>query len=229
MILAIVGTRNLDSYKRFKGRLEFNFLEVPNYPALSPPALSEFTEFVSGGAKGTDTHAVRLAEELGIPIKVFLPEYDKYGKNAPLIRNTQIVDYADQVVAFIDDQSRGTWDIVNKAREAKKDVYLIKLDDDKEEVLESWVREGLCPNGFQDHKESARIDGYDCHSPHPNYRLTIWERGNKEEPSEGGYFHYREDAERMKEYLEQVLSLDNVIIKLDTLPEKDYEFKENNQ
>ena len=229
MKLAIVGTRNLDSYKRFKARLEFLFLEVPDYPALSPPALSEFTEFVSGGTKGIDQFAERLAEELGIPIKVFLPEYDKYGKNAPLIRNTQIVNYADLVVAFVDDHSRGTWDYVNKAREAKKNVYLIKLNDDEQEVLESWVREGLCPNGFQEQKESARIDGYDCHCPHPNYRLTIWEIENKEEPSEGGYFHYREDAERMKEYLEQVLSPDNVIIKLDTLPEKDYEFKENNQ
>ena len=217
MKLAIVGVLCQDDYHKTRERLDFRF-----------PALSEVTKFVSSGDQGAGGFAERLAENLGKPIKEFLPNYKRYGRAAPLVRNTQLVEYADYIIVFIDEYSRGTYDFIKKAKAANKPLTVIYLNDE-EDVLRSWVREGLCPNGFQDHKESARIDGYDCHSPHPNYRLTIWERGNKEEPSEGGYFHYREDAERMKEYLEQVLSPDNVIIKLDTLPEKDYEFKENNQ
>ena len=40
------------------------------------------TEIVSGGADGVDTYASELAELLHIPLKVFLPDYEKYGKIA---------------------------------------------------------------------------------------------------------------------------------------------------
>lgn len=214
MKIAIVGTRNLTSYSRFLGRLMHNC-----------PQITEATEIVSGGAKGTDTLAERYAFNNKLPIKIFLPDYSRYGKAAPLMRNTEIVDYADQVVAFVDPTSRGTWDSINKAREAHKPLTIISLNDE-EEVLESWVREGLCEPGYEFGKERARIRGdVEGRVPSPNYRLTLWKSG--EWPQEGGYFHYKEDALTIKDYLERLLSGKDISIKLDELPEKDYEFKKN--
>ena len=211
MILAIVGAHCPDGYHKTRKRLDFRF-----------PDLLEVTEFVSGGEQGAGRFAERLAERLGKPIKVFLPNYKTYGRAAPLVRNTQIVEYADYVIVFIDKYSRGTYDFIKKAKAANKPLTVINLNDE-EDVLRSWVREGLCPKGCESSKESARINGdVENHCPHPNYRLTILKRGLGYRPTEGGYFHYRKDAERMKQYLEQVLSPDKIIIELLTLEEKPY-------
>ena len=60
------------------------------------------TEIVSGGAKGIDTCAREYALANGLKLTEFLPEYEKYGRGAPLKRNLQIIDYADKVLAFWD-------------------------------------------------------------------------------------------------------------------------------
>ena len=103
MKLAIVGTQKLYCYDRFIGRLRYHF---PNFSVV--------TEIVLGGAKDTDQLAEILVEELNIPTKIFLPEYNKYGNDAPLMRNTHIIDYADKVIAFVDDSSRDTDDTIRK-------------------------------------------------------------------------------------------------------------------
>ena len=66
------------------------------------------TEIISGGAYGIDTCAREYALANGIKLTEFLPEYDKYGKNAPLKRNITIIENADIVLAFWDGESRGT-------------------------------------------------------------------------------------------------------------------------
>ena len=45
------------------------------------------TEIVSGGARGIDTCAEIYANSNGIKLTEFLPEYEKYGRSAPLKRN----------------------------------------------------------------------------------------------------------------------------------------------
>ena len=62
----------------------------------------EVTEIVSGGAKGIDACARAYAKANSIKLTEFLPEYEKYGRSAPLKRNIQIIDYADEVLAFWD-------------------------------------------------------------------------------------------------------------------------------
>lgn len=66
------------------------------------------TEIVSGGAREIDACSREHASRHGLKLTEFLPEYDKYGRNAPLKRNFLIIDYADLVLAFWDGQSRGT-------------------------------------------------------------------------------------------------------------------------
>jgi len=66
------------------------------------------TEIISGGADGIDTLARLAAQKLDLPIREFLPDYQTYGRRAPLIRNEQIVEAADYVVALWDGHSHGT-------------------------------------------------------------------------------------------------------------------------
>lgn len=92
-------------------------------PALVREYLAMFkgaeVEIVSGGAPGVDTFAERYAKELGFPVKIFLPDWDRYGKGAGFIRNQQIVDHSDVLAAFWDGSSRGTKDSIDKALKAE--------------------------------------------------------------------------------------------------------------
>lgn len=106
MKLAIVGSRTLS---------------VSNLGKYIP---SNTTEIVSGGAKGVDTSAREYALNHNIKYTEFLPEYNKYGRSAPLKRNVQIVDYADAVIAFWDGKSRGTKFVVNYCRKCSKQCRL---------------------------------------------------------------------------------------------------------
>ena len=94
---------------------------VNNIGDYLPP---DTTELVSGGAKGVDTCVREYAESNGIPIKEFLPEYNRYGRGAPLKRNIQIIDYADLVIAFWDGKSRGTKMVIDTCQKNGKQVHI---------------------------------------------------------------------------------------------------------
>ncbi len=76
----------------------------------------DVTEIISGGAKGVDTSAREYAILHGIKLTEFLPEYDKYGKIAPLKRNITIIKNADLVLAFWDGKSRGTKFVIDNCK-----------------------------------------------------------------------------------------------------------------
>ena len=85
----------------------------------------EVDEIVSGGAKGIDTLAAEFAEQEGIKLKVFLPDYRRYGRGAPIKRNYEIVDYADEVLAIWDGASRGTKSVIDYCTKTGKRVSVI--------------------------------------------------------------------------------------------------------
>ena len=66
------------------------------------------SEIISGGASGVDLLAKRIAHRLHIRYTCYRPNYKKYGRAAPLIRNNQIIDNADCVLAFWNGRSKGT-------------------------------------------------------------------------------------------------------------------------
>jgi len=82
---------------------------------------------VSGGAQGVDTCAQEIAKLLGLPILIYYPDWQTYGKEAALRRNTYIVDIADVVIAFPSRNSKGTWDTINKAHAAGKPVFVFEV------------------------------------------------------------------------------------------------------
>lgn len=104
MKLAIIGSRGL---------------WVENLGDYLPPGV---TEIVSGGAKGIDTCARQCAQEHGLKLTEFLPDYPRYGRGAPLKRNLEIIAYADQVLAFWDGKSPGTKYVIDQCKKQKKTV-----------------------------------------------------------------------------------------------------------
>ncbi len=75
------------------------------------------TEIVSGGARGVDTSAREYAQSHDIKLTEFLPEYDKFGRSAPLKRNITIIEYADVVLAFWDGASHGTKFVIDNCKQ----------------------------------------------------------------------------------------------------------------
>lgn len=110
MKTAVVGSRNLV------------FLSMEHY---IPP---DTTVIISGGAKGVDTLAEEYAHKKGIPVKIFRPDYKQYGKRAPLIRNKEIVNACDRLIAIWDGKSRGTSFTIHCARSAGKEVKVYYID-----------------------------------------------------------------------------------------------------
>ncbi|MBR2088756.1 MAG: hypothetical protein IJ906_16850 [Oscillospiraceae bacterium] len=82
----------------------------------------DVTEIVSGGARGIDSDARAYAQVHGIPLKEFLPDYERFGRSAPLKRNLEIIAYADVVLAFWDGQSRGTKYVIDHCRKQRVPV-----------------------------------------------------------------------------------------------------------
>ncbi len=125
MKLAIVGSRT------------FNDFELLNEVVCSC-FISGFMPYhveaiISGGAKGADTIAKRWAminnvdtEDLkAVEYFEFLPDWESDGKAAGFIRNKQIVDACDMVLAFWDGKSKGTEHTIKLAKLAKKPTFIV--------------------------------------------------------------------------------------------------------
>lgn len=108
MKVAIIGSRNL---------------WVDNIEKYIPEGV---TEIVSGGAKGIDACAKMYAQINDLKYTEFLPEYNKYGKRAPLMRNLQIIEYTDIVVALWDGVSKGTRFVIENCEKTNKTVIVYK-------------------------------------------------------------------------------------------------------
>ncbi len=82
---------------------------------------------ISGGAVGVDTLAEEYADSHGIKKLILYPDYELYGKSAPLIRDKLIVDHADLVIAVWDGVSSGTEFTISyaKRRGVPCEIYIV--------------------------------------------------------------------------------------------------------
>lgn len=85
----------------------------------------KITEVVSGHAEGADKLGELWARTNKIPCKVFPAEWDLYGRAAGPIRNGQMKDYADALIVFIWDGSRGSENMRKQMEKAKKPYYAV--------------------------------------------------------------------------------------------------------
>lgn len=107
MKVAVVGSRNLTN------------IEIGRYIS------EDVNEIISGGAVGVDSCAAEYARINGLKLTEILPQYDKYGRGAPIVRNKEIVNYADKVIAFWDGSSKGTLSVIKYAEKVGKPCEVI--------------------------------------------------------------------------------------------------------
>lgn len=85
---------------------------------------------IHGNARGADKMAGEIAEELGYQVEVYPADWAKYGKQAGFIRNQQMLREGkpDMCIAFWDGKSRGTLDMIERAKAAGHKVMVVKGD-----------------------------------------------------------------------------------------------------
>jgi hypothetical protein len=119
--IAIVGTR-IDEETQPK-----LYQDVKRLVEMYVETLPSDTLVVSGGAYGVDTMAEDAARARGLKTHIIRADWRKMGVRAGLIRNSKIVFKADKVVAFWNQESRGTKDTIEKARANNKEVEIINV------------------------------------------------------------------------------------------------------
>lgn len=115
MNVAVIGSRGFNDYDRVVKVLD---------------AINEkvsISKIVSGGAIGADSLGELYANENEIETLIFKPDWAKFGKGAGLIRNKDIVDNSDIVVAFWDGISKGTKNSIDYATKKCKKVIVINV------------------------------------------------------------------------------------------------------
>lgn len=111
--LAIIGSRDFKDYLKAKEVID----------AFQEKYQLDF-HIISGGAQGADTIAQKYAKEKGLPITIYYPNYNKYGKTAPFVRNRSIIISSDFVLAFWDFESNGTRQALQEAEELNKKIIV---------------------------------------------------------------------------------------------------------
>lgn len=110
----IAGSRGFADYK-------YMYEQLDNCPW-------NITEVVSGTAKGADQRGERWAGHKNIPVTKFPAKWDEYGKGAGYVRNLEMAEYADALIAFWDGESRGTNHMIEIAVDLGLYVKVVKYE-----------------------------------------------------------------------------------------------------
>lgn len=113
MKLAIIGSRTANDTM-----LDIIINKIPR----------DCVEIISGGAIGIDSIAEKAAAILNIKTTIFRPDYNKYGKKAPIFRNKLIINHADKIFAFWDYKSSGTRCAILYAISKNKNFEIFMID-----------------------------------------------------------------------------------------------------
>lgn len=79
---------------------------------------------MSGKAKGPDSHGERWAYANDIPVDDYPADWDRHGKAAGAMRNEEMACNADALIAVWDGSSRGTADMIRRAKTKGLQVHV---------------------------------------------------------------------------------------------------------
>ena len=119
--LIIAGSRDFNDYELLEKEVDSFILRVQEKLGYGIPV-----EIVSGGAKGADRLGERYAKDRGLPVKIFLANWD-LGRGAGYIRNEEMAKYASDCVVFILDSSKGSTHMANLAKKYNLGLKVINL------------------------------------------------------------------------------------------------------
>lgn len=117
MKIIIAGSRDSQDYKLLKTKMDY----------LLANRADEDITILCGLARGADKLGERYAKEHNYEIEYYPADWNTYGRNAGYIRNEQMAQNADVLVAFWDGKSRGTQHMINLARKYNLDIRVVKF------------------------------------------------------------------------------------------------------
>lgn len=104
MRVIIAGGRDFNDYQLLKDKVNYYMSNASDVVVIC------------GEAKGADVLGKRLAKENRLLVNSFPAKWELYGKSAGYIRNKEMADTADVLVAFWDGKSKGTANMIEIAK-----------------------------------------------------------------------------------------------------------------
>lgn len=106
--------------------VDYNLLREKVNNILIDKRLTHKIVIVSGCARGADTLGMRYASENIFDVDEYPADWDKYGKKAGYMRNVEMAENADALIAFWDGKSKGTKHMIDIATERKLPIRVIR-------------------------------------------------------------------------------------------------------
>jgi hypothetical protein len=121
----IAGSRDIVSYGEVEAAVKASGFTV--------------TQVVSGSARGADQLGERYASENRLPIKQFIPDWDRIGKSAGYRRNEDMARYAEAAIILWDGASKGTKHMIDFATKQGLKVYVHHVRNDRPAVSTAGI------------------------------------------------------------------------------------------
>lgn len=112
----IAGSRSFANYEMLKANMNRLLQNI-----------SDEISIVCGTARGADRLGEKYAKEMGFHVAYFPADWERYDKAAGYIRNKEMAQNADALVAFWDGESRGTKSMIDLAKEYDLAVRVLKF------------------------------------------------------------------------------------------------------
>jgi len=106
MKVIIAGSRHITDYDALKKLIEQTEWDIQ--------------EVVSGGCRGVDVMGEQWAKEHAIPVREFIADWARYGREAGELRNREMAKYADGLILLWDAKSPGASCMLRES--AKADI-----------------------------------------------------------------------------------------------------------
>ena len=116
----IAGSRTFEDYNAFLSLLKSD--------STAQDMLRKTIEVVTGGARGIDTLGALYARSINLKVRIFHAQWGSHGRAAGPIRNKEMANYADSLIAFWDGKSRGTKNMILEMFKRRKPFHIIRLD-----------------------------------------------------------------------------------------------------
>jgi len=112
----IAGSRSFSDYKQLSKKMDFLLSNIDEHICI-----------IGGEARGADALGKQYATERKYQYRSFPAKWDAYGKRAGYLRNEEMADNADALVAFWDGISKGTKHMIEFATAKGLAVRIIRF------------------------------------------------------------------------------------------------------
>ena len=114
--MIIAGGRDFNDYALLKAKCD---------TILAEKTATHRIVIVSGAARGADSLGERYAREYGYTLDSHPADWNRHGRAAGPIRNEEMAEVSDALIAFWDGKSRGTFNMIKTARKTGLSVHVI--------------------------------------------------------------------------------------------------------